>query len=70
MGTSFQPARAGQANSDVTYSCGRPEHIQRLLVTVHIRFLHILQLMRDPARVRSRIGYLPTMLGKDGHEVS
>ncbi|BCI83250.1 hypothetical protein MTY66_48750 [Mycolicibacterium sp. TY66] len=24
MGTSFQPAHAGQANSDVTYSCSRP----------------------------------------------
>ncbi|SLC62322.1 Uncharacterised protein [Mycobacteroides abscessus subsp. massiliense] len=25
MGTSFQPAHAGQANSDVTYSCSRPD---------------------------------------------
>ncbi|ULN33409.1 hypothetical protein [Mycolicibacterium smegmatis] len=25
MGTSFQPAHAGQANSDVTYSCSRPK---------------------------------------------
>ena len=28
MGTSFQPAHAGQANSDVTYSCSRPYNWQ------------------------------------------
>ena len=30
MGTSFQPAHAGQANSDVTYSCSRPPPISDL----------------------------------------
>ncbi|WP_049748334.1 phosphotransferase [Mycolicibacterium goodii] len=29
MGTSFQPAHAGQANSDVTYSCSRPGFLAR-----------------------------------------
>jgi hypothetical protein len=32
MGTSFQPARAGQANSDVTYSCSRPHVLDRAQV--------------------------------------
>ncbi|WP_271035817.1 hypothetical protein, partial [Mycolicibacterium hassiacum] len=29
MGTSFQPAHAGQANSDVTCSCSRPNRVSK-----------------------------------------
>ena len=36
--TSFQPAHPGQANSDVTYSCSRPDDYDRIIAEQGIAF--------------------------------
>jgi len=54
MGTSFQPAHAGQANSDVTYSCSRPVIANSSKTgTQWLPFFSKLNLMQQGKQVRS-----------------